>query len=259
MPVHFNNGPFDGNFCSKYDSSFAIGIRQKSDIEAIAQFVPEQFEVIDDHIRWDYCDCHGIDYMAGGEYRILQCVAFVRYTTKDGQQLDGDYPLVIFEDRFEPIRGGREDCGMPKLLCDISTNRHVGNHWFAFSSMYSYPMIQMNFFEEGKVPDEIVKANTKKGFGNVFGVRCIPNIGKGGTAVNQTVLYPQKSDGDKDVWVGTGEVKLFVPEEKYWYTSPYYGIMSKLASLPNYGFDSAIRSLGQLDLFCNGCQVLEEK
>jgi len=62
---------------------------------------------------------NGLSFLAGGEYRIATVQVSARF---DGQEdhVEGDYILVMFEDRTLPIIGGREQLGVPKLFADIS-------------------------------------------------------------------------------------------------------------------------------------------
>jgi acetoacetate decarboxylase len=63
---------------------------------------------------------NGLDFLAGGSYRLAAFQVSARF---DGEQdqVEGDYILVMFENKTWPILGGREDLGVPKLFADISS------------------------------------------------------------------------------------------------------------------------------------------
>jgi hypothetical protein len=64
--------------------------------------------------------------MAGGGYRLAAVCVSAKF---DGQQdhLEGNYVLVMFENRTLPIITGREWLGIPKLYADISPIRILEN------------------------------------------------------------------------------------------------------------------------------------
>ena len=256
MPVHFRNRPYTRGYSVVYRDNLTLGMKQKTDIEALARYIPDCFELLRGEISWSYTNCRQVDFMRNGEYRIFSVSAPVSFTTHDGKTLVGGYPLVIFEDRFEPVVGGREACGMPKLLCEISTDHHVGAHWFVHVSSASCPMLELNFFEEKKLPEEAVAAATPAEPGNSFGYRCMPAVESGGVDYAQVIRYPQKGM-PRELWSGTGNVKIFLPEPEHWYVNTYYKILASLAELPNEGFFGAYRSQGALELFCNAVEDLK--
>jgi acetoacetate decarboxylase len=56
--------------------------------------------------------------MAGSGYNVIEVSAPVRF---HGQRdrVDGQFALVVWENKTEPILGGREQTGIPKIYADI--------------------------------------------------------------------------------------------------------------------------------------------
>ncbi|MFN2188185.1 MAG: acetoacetate decarboxylase family protein [Candidatus Promineifilaceae bacterium] len=67
---------------------------------------------------------NGLSFLAGGEYRIATVQVAARF---DGEEdhVEGDFILIMFENRTLPIIGGREHLGVPKLFSDISAIKQL--------------------------------------------------------------------------------------------------------------------------------------
>ena len=251
MPVHFNGWPYDGGNRVVYSDVYMMSVCQRTDPAALAAFIPAEFELLDGNIQWSYCNCRGVDFMSGGEYRIFQVNAHVSLASKDGS-IEGWYPLVIWENDAHPVIGGREEDGMPKLICDISPERHVDAHWFASASLNCETMARFDFVDEREATGEEVSAMAQKI--NAFGYRYLPHPDRSGAAYRGIVLYPQSCTPSR-AWLGTGKVSLFMPDP--WYRIPNMAlILGGLTGLPNNGFYGGVRQRCTLKLCVADSQEL---
>ncbi len=239
MPVHFIGYPFDNSNRVVYSDVMAMSVMQRSSGEALAQYVPSDFELLDENIHWTYMNCRGVDFLSHGEYRIFMAGVQVRFKSEN-DDLVGEYPLVIWEDNAHPILGGREEDGMPKVFASITPDRHFNEHWFAACSLYDETMARYDFHDEREAsPDEVAEME-KAACLNCFGMRYFPNADRAGAAYSDIVLYPQEMH-PKRVWFGSGSVTT-VPVEP-WYRIPNMaGIVGALSALPCHGFFGAFRS-----------------
>jgi acetoacetate decarboxylase len=244
MPVHFSNWPRT-EVALVFSDVISICVNQKTEANKLAEFIPEEFELLSDQLLWQYSDCREVDFMSQGDYRIIQVGAEVRFT-KDGETHTGIYPLIIWEDEGYPIIGGREEDGMPKVFANISRPRHVGNHWFAATSLYSETMVRFDFKQGKEAGKEVIADMEEQACVNSFGYRYIPHPHKAGAALQNIILYPQEFHPRK-VWEGEGEITIFPPE-------PFERIVNmalplhKLASLPKLGFSKGKLTKGWLKL-----------
>jgi acetoacetate decarboxylase len=88
--------------------------------EAIENVLPECFQPTNEPIvTVFFSQYNGLEFMGGGGYRTATFQVAARF---DGENdhVEGDFILVMFEDKTWPILGGREDLGVPKLYADIS-------------------------------------------------------------------------------------------------------------------------------------------
>ena len=128
MPVHFGGDPFYP-VRTVYGDMTCLGVSFRTEEDALLRFIPEDFEMLEPVVNVQYANCRDVDWMAGGEYRLIQASVPVRYEG-NSEGLVGEYVLVIWENKACPILGGREEDGMPKLFADIACERHVNERWF---------------------------------------------------------------------------------------------------------------------------------
>ena len=245
MPVHFREMKYNADNRVVYQNVSTFTVEQRTDMEALAKIVPAEFEITAPILIWGYANCRDVDFMAHGEYRIFQACVPVRYE-KGGESIAGAYPLVIFENDATPILGGREEDGMPKLLCDIAGERRHEKHWFACASLYCETMLRMDFHDGEPMSEAEIKALRAQPLINNFGYRYIPQVGSSGAATTGPILYPQEAYPEAG-WRGEMSVEVFPPRNWYENRFMYMGLKT-LRELPNHGFANATRTLGSLRL-----------
>lgn len=103
-----------------YTEVHVVALQYQTDPDAIPALLPDHYRPADEPIVtifFGYYD--GIDFMAGAGYWTATVQVAARF---DGEEdhVEGDYILVMFENKTYPILCGREDLGIPKLYADIS-------------------------------------------------------------------------------------------------------------------------------------------
>ncbi len=237
MPVHFGGQPFSP-VRTVYREMTGISIEYETDSEALLQYIPEDFELLKPVVNVGYANCRNVDWMAGGEYRLIQVCVPVRYLGNN-EGLEGFYVLVIWENKTCPILGGREEDGMPKVFADIPCERHVGDHWFTSASFEGCTFLKLDLSrtaELGKAELETLQAKPQM---NYFGWRYLPNLGSGGAALSHATFYPQESHVAQ-VWTGEGRIEWTpLTAEQH---PLQWSIIGALAELPVVKYTSASMS-----------------
>ena len=110
-----------------YTEVEVLALQYQTDPDAIPALLPDCYRPAKEPtvtVLFGYND--GLEFMAGGAYRIATVQVAARF---DGEHdhVEGDYILVMFEDKTFPIIGGREDLGVPKLYADISPVKTLSN------------------------------------------------------------------------------------------------------------------------------------
>lgn len=74
MPVHFRELPADQITSPLYGDVFFITVNHTTEMEAFARFVPSVFEILEPVVNVQYKDCRDVEWISGGNYRILHSV-----------------------------------------------------------------------------------------------------------------------------------------------------------------------------------------
>ena len=233
MPVHFGGHPFYP-VRTVYGDMSGINIRFETEPEALLPLIPEAFELRGPTVFVQYANARDVEWMAGGEYRLIQVSAPVRYMG-NSEGLEGEYVFVIWENKACPIIGGREEDGMPKVFADIASERHIGDHWFTSASFESFGFLSLDFTSKGELSERDVAAMNENPKVNFFGWRYLPNLGKGGAALSHATLYPQEMRVNR-AWTGEGAIRWTKPSTEQ--HPLQWRIIGTLADLP------VVRSLG---------------
>jgi len=235
MPVHFGGDPFYP-VRTVYGDNTGIKVEYETNEDALLEILPEDFELTAPLVIVLYMNCREVDWMAGGEYRLIQVSVPVKYMgNSDG--LAGEYALVIWENKTCPIIGGREEDGMPKIFADIPCERHYGDHWFTGASYECNSFLQIDFQKKAEIAEREIAEMNRNPKVNYFGWRYLPNLGKGGASLSHATLYPQESTV-RQAWAGEGAIKwMELPPEK---NPLQWRIIKTLAGLPVLKYTGAV-------------------
>lgn len=243
MPVHFGGEPFSP-VRTVYGDMTMIGVRFETNPNKLAEYVPDVFEITAPHVNVGYANGRDVDWLSGGEYRLIQATVPVKYLGND-EGLAGEYVLVIWENKACPIIGGREEDGMPKIYADIAFERHVGDHWFTSASYECNTFLQMDLWRKTEADQtEVAKARETPSV-NYFGWRYLPNLGKGGATLSHATLYPQQMF-PKQIWHGEGKLTwVALSHEQH---LMQFRIIGALAGLPVVRYLGASMTRGSAQL-----------
>lgn len=227
MPVHFSGHAFYP-VRTVYGDMTGISLQFRTDPEALLPILPEDFELLEPLVNVQFSNARDVAWMAGGEYRLIQVTAPVRYLG-NAEGLVGEYVFVIWENKACPIIGGREEDGMPKLFADIACERRVEDRWFTAASYESRTFLTLEMTRTRALSESEVAAANSRSKMNYFGWRYLPNLGRGGASLSHATLYPQEARMVR-AWSGEGNctwTKLTAAEHPL-----QWPIIAALADLP---------------------------
>jgi len=205
MPAHF--GGQEGPPRSQtYHDITMIAISYETDRDALAQYIPEAFQLTQPVISIGYAMNRGVDWMAGGTYNVIGINVPVTYV-HGRESMEGLYALVMWENKTCPILGGREQTGIPKVFANIEDHHQLGDRLFTNASYEGSTFLRMDFQKTAKMTAEELSAlNQQSGKLNWFGWRYIPNTGRPGAALSHATLYPLEMIYTAG-WRGNGKVR----------------------------------------------------
>ncbi len=215
MPAHFG-ADFEGPWPAgpTYPDVTSIIITYETDPGMLAHYIPEGFELTQSVVTIAYSMNRGLEWLGGGAYNLISVNAPVAYP--HGQdRLEGQYALVVWENKTDPIIHGREQ-GVPKLFADIQDLHQLGDRLFIKASYEGSAFLRMEVRKtKAMAPEELTTLNQQwAANSNWFGWRYIPNLGRPGAALSYATLFPQEF-AYTQAWRGEGRVQweALLPEE----------------------------------------------
>jgi acetoacetate decarboxylase len=228
MPVHFGGVQLvPGMVATQQATALIIGY--ETDRSELERYIPGEFELLNPEVQVMFSAFHQIEWLAGSRYNLINVSAPVRFQGKK-DRIDGDYTLVTWENKTEPILRGREQTGIPKIFADIEDLHKVGSHFGTTASYESSTFLTMNFQASGPVTGrDLEEMKTSLGSLNTLGWRYIPRINGPGADLSQFILFPQRMEVET-AQAGTGTLQW---TELTWLQHPtQHHIINSLAALP---------------------------
>ncbi len=210
MPAHFGPTQQGQPQAVTYPDLTSIVITYETDPGMLAHYIPESFELTQPVVTIMYAMSRGMEWLGGGAYNMIFVSAPVAYP--HGQErLEGPYALVIWENKTDPIIGGREQSGMPKIFADIQDLHQLGERLFTNASYEGSAFLRIDIRKtKAMAPEALTTLNQQWASSNLFGWRYIPNSGRPGAALSHATLYPQNFTFTQ-AWRAEGRVQWEAP------------------------------------------------
>jgi acetoacetate decarboxylase len=107
-------------------------------------------------------------------------------------RVEGDFTLVIWENKTIPILGGREQTGMPNIYADIEDLHIFQQNCFTNASYEGNIFLHLQMTVPRPVEgQQLAQMKALAAEMKPFGWRYIPKVGGPGAELNQPILYPQ--------------------------------------------------------------------
>jgi acetoacetate decarboxylase len=253
MPVQFGGGKFDKEI-KITQRSISLTISYETDKAMLENYLPDGFELLKEEVQLDFGQHTQVSWMYGGQYNWILVGVPVRFHGKK-DELEGFYPLVVWENKAAAIIGGREETGIPKVFADIE-DLHILKPYYVTSGSYEgNTFLNMNFEATGDINGkELEEVKSQFASRNYIGWRYIPKVGAPGAELSQFILYP---GGFEVETAQIGNSSLKWTEMNPMQNPLQHSIINSLASLPIKKINSAILSKGRTTLHSNGAKVIE--
>ncbi|MFD3157912.1 acetoacetate decarboxylase family protein [Haloimpatiens sp. FM7330] len=245
MPPFFGGDDFDPNTKANVNDVVTINFIQTTCGSWLADYLPEGFELLRPELIISFCQLREVEFMAGSSYNLIQVGVPARFNGIY-DQLEGTFPLVIWENKVRPIIGGREESGQPKIYADIEDLHIYKEKYFTNASYEGNTFLRLKMVKPQVVSnDELEQIQASMENYNVFGWRYIPKVGAPGADLSQPILYPQSAQIE-NAWVGEGTVKWI---KLNWELNEYqYRILKALSQLPVKGATNVMMTKGSITM-----------
>ncbi|MDN4526409.1 acetoacetate decarboxylase family protein [Fictibacillus fluitans] len=242
------------NDCISLDFSFT------SDGKWLADFLPEGFELVRPEVSIAFNQLRIDNFLYGGSYNLISVNVPARFRGRQ-DQLEAQFPLIIWENNTIPILGGREVDGQPKIYADIQDLHFSENTYFTNASYQGNTFLRLQMNNPKPVSQQqLEQAKEAAKNANKFGYRYIPKVGGPGADLIQSTVYPMsmKLTG---VWIGEGNFQWTLLPQVYrtqlTNDIDYYNIIKQLATLPVYETKPVSMSAGSLIMKSAESRVLK--
>ncbi|PHZ84786.1 acetoacetate decarboxylase family protein [Paremcibacter congregatus] len=134
MPTHFGPslGARQGVNGRRYEcidgpNDLVVMATFKANKEQLEALLPPGFSLREPYtVVLDFSFITNIEWLAGRGYNTFGVSTPVTYHGKEGD-VHGDFSLVLWENKADPIITGREDLGVAKIYCEIPEPQCIGN------------------------------------------------------------------------------------------------------------------------------------
>lgn len=253
MPVHFGGVQLKPGMVATQRAT-ALVLGYETDRAHLERYIPGEFELSAPEIQVMFSKFHQIDWLAGSQYNLINVSSPVRFHGRK-DRIEGDYTLVTWENKTEPILRGREQTGIPKIYADIEDLHIVSSSVGTTASYEGSTFLTMNFEASGPITGrELDGIQAKMASMNTLGWRYIPKINGPGADLSQFILFPQRMEV-ASAQAGTGSLKW---TELTWLQHPTQNhIINSLAALPIKKVTQAVLVEGRVILDRMGSRAIE--
>jgi acetoacetate decarboxylase len=229
MPPFFGGDEFNADMEARVNDVVGLSFTQTTDGDRLADYLPEGFELLRPELIISYCQLREVEFLNGGRYNLIQFGVPARFDGKR-DRLEGQFPLVIWENKTQPIIGGREEDGQPKIYADIEDIHIFQQKYFTNASLDGNAFLHLEMTGAQPVEgQQLEQAKASSLHYNMFGYRVIPEVGAPGVELSQPILYPQGMKLNS-AWVGSGTVKW--TKQTFNQNLHQWRIIEALAELP---------------------------
>ena len=223
-----------------------------TDGDRLSQYIPEGFELLRPELSINFCQSREVEWMAGSSYNLIDVSVPVRYNGKR-DQVEGNFSLVVWENKTTPILTGREETGVSKIYADIEDLHILHDKRFTVASFEGNSFLRLEMSVTGPMSDAQMAPMRKMSF-NALHWRYIPKVGGPGADLSQPVLFPQRVEAEQG-WQGSGAVQWTLLS--YEQNPRQAHIIKALGELPQIGTPTVMMTKGKVFLIASKAKVLE--
>ena len=211
MPTasHFRDPrPWD-NGGMKYGRNTALFVTFATDADLAARLLPKPFRLGDEAlISVSAVMCRNVEWLAGMGYNLVGVDVAAVFDGQVDRNVSGTFCAIMWENMTEPILGGRDHSGVPKVYADITDLERTGDTCGASVSHFGHPILDMQVKGLKALPAERrTGMEQARRDGNWMNYKYFPNAQNDGADVSYACTYPT-SGKCPEAWEGQGSVRF---------------------------------------------------
>ena len=193
----------------RYGAITSVSVSFLSENEAVGWCLPEPFRPDDEPVvTVTLQKCEDVDWLAGRGYNLVGVDAAAVFDGERDRNVRGGYCIVMWEDMCEPILGGRDHSGVPKVFGDIDFVRTDDPGWECKVSRFSHPIVNFSVSDLTEMDRDACDAIEQTRRDAIWmNYKYFPRLENDGADVSYATVYPS-SGQVAAAWSGVGAVRF---------------------------------------------------
>ena len=215
----------------RYGKVTAVAVTFLSELDAVSKCLFEPFHP-DSEPLVTICaqKCEDVDWLAGHGYNLVGVDVAAVFDGKVDRDVHGGFCVAMWEDMCEPIIGGREHSGVPKIFADIAIEGCAESGWQVHISRFDHGFLDIAVTDLQPVDETGCRAlEEARSSATWMNYKYIPRLENDGADVSYATVYPSSGQTEA-AWTGRGSAEIRTATARQAPTQHEY--INLLASLP---------------------------
>lgn len=215
----------------RYGKVTSLGVTFVTDPKLAARLLPEPFRLGDEAlISVAESVCEDVDWLAGKKYNLVGVDVAAVFDGEVDRDVRGTFCVIMWENMTEPILGGRDHSGVPKVYADIQGLVREGDNCSGIVSHFGHRILDIAASSlKPMAPDQRKGLERSRRDGIWLNYKYFPSLENDGPDVSYACTYPS-SGTCTAAWEGNGAVRFF--SSSFEKNPTQYVLVNKLAELP---------------------------
>ena len=215
----------------RYGKVTSFGVTFLTDRDLAAQLLPEPFQIGDEAlISVTESVCEDVDWLAGKRYNLVGADVASIFDGEVDKNVRGSFCVIMWENMVEPIIGGRDHSGVPKVYADIEDITRQDASCLTSVSHFGHRILKMSGSDLKVLNKDQCKAlEVSRRDGLWMNYKYFPSLENNGADISYACTYPS-SGTCTSAWEGAGDIEFFPSSFKQ--NPTQYVLINKLAELP---------------------------
>ena len=193
----------------RYGRVTAMTVTFRTQADLAAKLLPAPFHFDEPLVSVSIVQCEDVDWLAGLPYNLIGVEVSAVFDGERDRNVQGTFCVVMWENMTEPILGGRDHSGVPKVYASIPNLMRHGDACRGSASHLGHPILESS--STGLSPlsnDQCRQLEDAKRRSNWMNLKYFPNVHNDGADVCYACTYPS-SGTCVAAWEGHGHIRFF--------------------------------------------------
>lgn len=215
----------------RYGKITSVSISFLTERSAAERCLPKPFEIAEEPIvSITLQQCKDVDWLAGHGYNLMGVDLAAIFNGQEDRNVTGTFCVVMWEDMCEPIIGGRDHSGVPKIFADIDAEHVPGQTARCTVSRFDHTFLEFEAHDlKEKDADARAEIERVRRDHIWMNLKHFPKLENDGADVSYATVYPS-SGQCVAAWSGQGSITMRTATPRQAPTQ--HDVINLLAGLP---------------------------